>query len=512
MDDALEPNDNERLLNVSNDDGENGAAATAEEGEEEDGGLDWTKLLPSTARPVIPKRGEKEFEPRAQAAAAAAAATTATATESPTQGPSTLPGTSLQQHVLNRARSAMFEALRTARTISSKNISYGVWYPTLSRTHVTLARGVHFSSMGHSAPRPCVAADEGGKTVVQKKRLELLPEETIYLVERGSMLCWKSFDSEGGEGGGEGVLPGVPMSVQQVYTEMIGKQALTLEKFQVYAYLRRLGYIVTRTEPPYPYYPTPPALLPPLLPKSQSHPFLHTLVSLFRQSISRLVRLFFVTPFNWWQPVPISRWLHHNKNYTSLFKSLRLIPAGHSTPLYRPHAKSDASPPTPYKIFYNVYKPNTPFKKTAPGKADFQVVVVNARTTPMPTLYELTDLFGCVPPVPPFVPRKRGVRGQEKNQASANKANASARAMSTIPTPAPPPPPPPPSRPSWIQRWSPSATPAPPLTPTGQTNPKPNPFASLKMGKKIIIIAAVDTGNISFFRFGQGGFEEWPMI
>jgi tRNA-splicing endonuclease subunit Sen54 len=42
--------------------------------------------------------------------------------------------------------------------------------------------------------------------------------------------------------------------------------------------------------------------------------------------------------------------------------------------------------------------------------------------------------------------------------------------------------------------------------------PRQNPFASLKMGKKIIVIAAIDSGNVSFFRFGQGGFEEWPML
>jgi tRNA-splicing endonuclease subunit Sen54 len=41
---------------------------------------------------------------------------------------------------------------------------------------------------------------------------------------------------------------------------------------------------------------------------------------------------------------------------------------------------------------------------------------------------------------------------------------------------------------------------------------KPNPFFALKNGKKIIVIAVVDASNISFFRFGQGEFTEWPMI
>lgn len=41
--------------------------------------------------------------------------------------------------------------------------------------------------------------------------------------------------------------------------------------------------------------------------------------------------------------------------------------------------------------------------------------------------------------------------------------------------------------------------------------PRPNPFAALKQGNRIIIIAVVDGGSISFFRFGEGCFEDWPM-
>ena len=41
---------------------------------------------------------------------------------------------------------------------------------------------------------------------------------------------------------------------------------------------------------------------------------------------------------------------------------------------------------------------------------------------------------------------------------------------------------------------------------------KPNPFQALKAGKKTVVVAAVDSGIISFFRFSQGAFEEWPMV
>lgn len=94
--------------------------------------------------------------------------------------------------------------------------------------------------MGHSAPRASYE-DAPGEGVAGKiqKRLELLPEEAIYLVERGSMLCWKasptgeSYTPEMISAVYGAPIPGVPMSVQQVYTEMIGREDLTVEKLLV---------------------------------------------------------------------------------------------------------------------------------------------------------------------------------------------------------------------------------------------------------------------------------------
>ena len=142
----------------------------------------------------------------------------------------------------------MFDTLRATRTISrsvltyirslellhsdricSKVVSYASWHPDLARTHVTMARGIHFSNMGHSAPRP---VEDNGVQKVQK-RLELLPEEAIYLIERGCLFCWKQIDLDVGQVPGLNDVNGFPMSVQQAYAEMIGREGLTLEKFQV---------------------------------------------------------------------------------------------------------------------------------------------------------------------------------------------------------------------------------------------------------------------------------------
>ena len=113
----------------------------------------------------------------------------------------------------------------------------------------------------------------------------------------------------------------------------------------------------------------------------------------------------------------------------------------------------------------------------------------------MPTLHELTDLFQVLPEAPPPKPRQR---------------------RSPIGAPLPPAPQPPPLpvvptvEPSFIRKLFPWAFPStPPAPPPAR---KPNPFVALKSGKKIIVIAVVDAGNISFFRFGQGEFSEWPMM
>ena len=75
-----------------------------------------------------------------------------------------------------------------------------------------------------------------------QKRLELLPEEAIYLIERGSLFCWRESDTDysdnvkkDGENPFE-IIEGAPMTVQQAFSEMIGKEGLTLEKYQVRSY------------------------------------------------------------------------------------------------------------------------------------------------------------------------------------------------------------------------------------------------------------------------------------
>lgn len=106
-----------------------------------------------------------------------------------------------------------------------------MWYPDLARAHVTLARGIHFSTMGHSVARASPTFTGDAHRI--PKRLELLPEEALYLVERGAMFCWSAREAASLETPGLEDMEGVPMTVQQAFAEMIGKEDLTLEKYQV---------------------------------------------------------------------------------------------------------------------------------------------------------------------------------------------------------------------------------------------------------------------------------------
>ncbi|KAJ7925016.1 tRNA-splicing endonuclease subunit sen54 N-term-domain-containing protein [Mycena leptocephala] len=432
MDDSLEqPDAKPPTLTSEGMSPEDGDQASDDEG---DVVLDWTKLMPSAARPVIPRRGEKEFEPQPGG------------------------GSGLQLHVLDRSRNAMLEALRATA------VSYAIWHPEIARAHVNVPRGTMFSSIGHSVPRP-----------VHHKRLELLPEEALYLIERGSVFCWKETSLDLASVDNFEEILGSPMSVQQAFSEMIGTEDLTLERYQVYAYLKRLGYVVTRATAPNSLYPMPPPHnLSPLNQKTVS--IFSRIRSIFPLWISKICRVL-TGGFNWWKPFQISRWFLHDKNYGATFRALRFIPAGHSVPLLPTKAERP---------------PGTPYRKSSPGLPDYQIVVVNARTTPMPSLRELTDLFDISPEMPPPLPRqRRPVKG-------------------TAPPPPrtkPAPSPPPPSLSRRILHWF-----RPPPAESTTEARRPHPFMAIKAGKKTVIIAVVDAGSTSFFRFGQGAFEEWAIF
>lgn len=158
---------------------------------------------------------------------------------------------------MQESRNALYTALSSgSRHHSSKAYNSFTWRPDLDGGRAVCdagnsVYGIHFSNIGHFNQK--------------RKTLELLPEEALYMVERGAIELWT--DSADGMR--------VPMSVQQAWSELLGHDEMTPERYQVrhprctgllltsrprsanlkwepyqvYAFLRRLGYVVTRARP-----------------------------------------------------------------------------------------------------------------------------------------------------------------------------------------------------------------------------------------------------------------------
>lgn len=107
--------------------------------------------------------------------------------------------------------------------------------PADACVYVSNPKGQYFNSMGKA---DCF------------NRVWLLPEEALYLLERGSLnIRWPAaMTPENHKAAEDDELPNnVPMTLQAAYTCFIGRGALSLERFNVYAGLRRLGYVVIRS-------------------------------------------------------------------------------------------------------------------------------------------------------------------------------------------------------------------------------------------------------------------------
>lgn len=167
----------------------------------------------AVAAPFIPKRGEKDFEP--------ITLTAQSATER----------TLLSKHQLNllaQSRNNLYTAISSgSRSHSSRYHNSFTWRPDLdggrALSDSDTTYGTHFATMGRFHP--------------VRKRVELLPEEALYLVERGVIELWSAHPETGAR---------IPMTVQQAWAELIGHEELTIERFQIYSQLKRLGFSVLR--------------------------------------------------------------------------------------------------------------------------------------------------------------------------------------------------------------------------------------------------------------------------
>lgn len=240
-------------------------------------------------------------------------------------------------------------------------------------------------------------------TMPASGRTWLLPEEALYLVERGTIELWwpdKSLEKlfpplAGAEAGTEPpksmLTPieddeytiGVPLSLQGAYAMLIGEPGqrgkVPLARFQVYSTLKRAGYHVV------------PAPRPPSPPQA-SVPRSRTLWQWFASLIpSREPPAFgpLVLPGIY-------------RSYNAIYKQLSVIPR------HKPSERSTATadPDDPFRVHYHVWRAEGSFRKGNPPPPDFRICVVDTRETSFPTLEQISALLESTPYDPPPPPPK----------------------------------------------------------------------------------------------------------
>ena len=262
-------------------------------------------------------------------------------------------------------------------------------------------KGPHFAKMGSVLS---AEDDPFGDDGMRGHRLWLLPEEVLYLLERGSLDVRWPASSDDDEESSDG--RGLPMSLQAGYAMFIGDEsshegALTFERYSVYAGLKRLGYTIQRA---------------PTWNADSGQPGRECYAKF--PSIPRLP--WYVGLLNYytsWWTVSTPVWAHYDpqiavegplvpsklyRDYSDIYRRLALIRyhdpkrmLGPSSPEFSTHED--------FRVTYHVWKPGSQtFKKSAPGDPDFRIAVINARETTVPSLEQLSALLETTPYDPPL--------------------------------------------------------------------------------------------------------------
>jgi hypothetical protein len=291
--------------------------------------------------------------------------------------PDSLEGKSL---ALERSLLAQRQVLAEERIVNTKTACLATWYPDLNLAHCHAARGNYFRSMGRSV--------DG--------RLWLLPDECLFLIESGSLLCDYATVHSSEALQERGDAKAIPMSVQQAMECMIdfnpsladvwSRRRVNIDEYVVYGYLRRLGFLVIRHDlkelipqsikirkmPPASGSPASQELVKPNL-------ALALIADLFRRVYGVLRSVLSPLRMVW-------SWFYHPKTVEKQPQRSLTIPIA---PIKVPHQDFSSSgnlgsPKAGLKITYDVYRSSThtTFKKSDPGPPDYHVSIVNVYSPP----------------------------------------------------------------------------------------------------------------------------------
>ncbi|KAK7419169.1 tRNA-splicing endonuclease subunit sen54 [Neonectria punicea] len=228
-------------------------------------------------------------------------------------------------------------------------------------------------------------------------RLWLLPEEAVYLVERGTVdLWWPNRQLEElfpkADASSEAKLDlgpddydaGLPLSLEAAYSLFIGydgeRGKISLPKYHVFANLKRAGFHVLRAPPDSQSTPATPATPPTKTVWQWLFSFLGQDARSRQQPFGPLV-----------QPGLY-------RAYRPIYQQLAILPR--HKPLPTP---TEVHPPEePFQIFYHVWKTGgVPFSKKSPPPPDFRVAVVDAGDSCLPSLQQIEALLESTPHDPP---------------------------------------------------------------------------------------------------------------
>ncbi|KAJ9604512.1 tRNA-splicing endonuclease subunit sen54 [Cladophialophora chaetospira] len=372
-----------------------------------------------TGQPVIPKRGTKDFEPN------------------PTRS---------QASALDASRLAMHTALSSVRIHAGKSHVVGQYLPNEEDWRwdedergvrygrcvvVQKFKSTHVKTMGVAdrnnwtwfLPEEALWLLERGNLDIRwpdavgedqqaaQKEVESSPREQDPIVEQADVVCSTQEEDVPESSVGE-----LPMSVQGAYASLIGKDGLTLERYTVYAALKRTGYIVQRaptwhdTDPPqangrgYHAVPPPLSLQPTTSTSTSASSTSHRArspISNVATLVHRLVSYLFAPQRG--ESCPsygplVAPGLY--RNYTDIFRALALIPYHDPILTTNPITEQAEPPQAPYQIHFHIWKPSisTTYKKTSPPPPDYRICIIDARTTPsIPSLSQLSPLLDSQP-------------------------------------------------------------------------------------------------------------------
>ncbi|KAI5952667.1 SEN54 [Candida jiufengensis] len=287
---------------------------------------DWKQFTSNTKttsnnKSLIPKRGEKEFEPD---------------------------GTTVQLTSLQESQNAMYLALSQDRGHHYSKRLVGIWINSIHQCIILNVKGNFFKDMGK----------------VKNEIMYLNDIETVYLVERGSLILYLSNQEV------EEMLNKNDLKSLRSYNIEDSLWSLDLEylycltkidvaKYQIYAYLKRLGYILLEASSDN-------------VKKSES-----TIDQTGKITHSIFDVSFWLLPRKWGLlPYPALHSLHFKTkcyfNYTNIFKSIAL-----NIQQIDPKPSKDE-----LNITYNVWRPTPQFSKKNPHLPDYQLCVIDSSKNP----------------------------------------------------------------------------------------------------------------------------------